>query len=108
MKSSVFLFNFTRMRKVEVAMFSVQDPTTSVPDTHAVPQKKKRGPKQGQPSTKVVKRRKKALTDKSSDPVKNRKSKTVSSTDDITEPVSVPGWLRLKPALLFICSYQGH
>ncbi|XP_070776035.1 histone-lysine N-methyltransferase NSD2 [Enoplosus armatus] len=72
---------------------SLLDPTTSVPDTQAesaVPQKKRRRPKQPQSPTKTVRRRKKSATDNTSDPVKKRKSKLVSSTGDVSEPVSLP------------------
>uniref|UniRef100_A0A8D0DAX0 PWWP domain-containing protein n=1 Tax=Sander lucioperca TaxID=283035 RepID=A0A8D0DAX0_SANLU len=80
-----------------------QDPTTSAPDLQAesvVAQKKKRRPRQAQPSTKTVRRRKKTATDNTSDAGKKRKSKLVSSTDNVAEaislPVSLPGWLKVE------------
>ncbi|XP_045918929.1 histone-lysine N-methyltransferase NSD2 isoform X2 [Micropterus dolomieu] len=69
-----------------------QDPTTSAPDLQAesaIPQKKKRRPKQAQSSTKTVRRRKKSATDNTADPVRKRKSKLGSSTGDVSEHVSL-------------------
>ncbi|XP_029350268.1 histone-lysine N-methyltransferase NSD2 [Echeneis naucrates] len=73
---------------------SLPDPTTPEPDKQtaesALPQKKKRRPKQAQPHTKTVRRWQKSTVSNSSNPVKKRNSKLVSSTDEVSHPDSLP------------------